>query len=324
MYSFKNLKPESKEELFKHISSYSIFRHYFGDFEKNDYWCKSPFRDEDDPSFRISFYENEWKYTDFGESPYPKDSIDFVMRTEGLSFYEALEFIYDNISNESSQPIIEKQPNKTFCKINQEFTQEELDYWAKALITKEDLINYNIYRGEIWLNGKAIYSSKHGDLLFIYLFDKLNKIWKGYRPYETLHKRKFFSNNVNNHIQGYDRLPETGDILVITKSYKDIIVWNKLNIHAIAPHTEHLIIDNEIMLELKARFKCIYVNFDNDATGVKNSTSFVKEYQLSYFNIPNNLNSKDPFECVTNHNYELLLELFNEKLKRDKCPIKIQ
>lgn len=320
MFSLNNIKINSLDELHNYVSDYDILSHYLGEI-KDNLWIISPFRNEEHGSFRISFYNNKWVWTDFGLDSRPKDAITFCMLYEGLDFREALQFCYDNIKHSNTKPTVVKKSKLISCKISKTFSKIELDYWNQANITEEDLRFYNIYKGEIWFNKKLLYKSTDTNLLFIYLFDKENKIFKGYRPNETEYRRKFFSNNITDHLQGYDLLPETGDILIITKSYKDVIVWRKLGYAAIAPHTENCFINPVILADLKKRFKKIYVNYDNDFTGVNKSIEFTQQNDLNYFNLPTNTNAKDPFEFVVidkNKNYNELNNLFKQKIKRDE------
>lgn len=315
---------ESKEELFHYINEETIYNYYFDNIYDN-MWIKSPFRpNENTPSFRISYHNNKWLWTDFGESVHPNDIIELVKKIENLNYIEALNFIFNNIYNNNSVRKInkiniqEKEKTKSFCSIRN-LNYEELDYWKKLGIEPVDLKKFKVYSGYILNDGKLWGESKKDNPLFIYMFDIKNEIYKGYKPYESNKKLKFFANNINNHIQGYDLLPETGDILIITKSYKDVMIWNKLGYPAIAPHTESMFINNDILCELKQRFKYIYVNYDNDLTGVTKCTQFTKENDLCYFNLPKSTNAKDPSDFISLdiNNYKILNRLLIDKITKD-------
>ena len=322
MFDINNIYIYTKKDLNNYVSDEDIYIYYIGEFENNQ-WIKSPLRTEDDASFRISFYNGEWKWTDFGISNNPKNAVEFVAQYFNISIAQAYDKIYNDIYlNKEHKKITINTPItneiESYCKIRNYFHDWELEYWSKANITAQDLKYWDIYSGEIRNNGIIWHKSKIGDPLFIYMFDKKNQIYKGYRPLSKDSRLKFYGKNVAGHIQGYDKLPEKGDILIITKSYKDIIVWSKLGYPAIAPHTENMFISPFDIYDLQTRFKTIYVNYDNDATGVKKCIEYTNEYGLNYFNLPLDTGCKDPFAFVVEYSYEDLEELFKQKLKRDE------
>jgi hypothetical protein len=318
MFSFTDSEVSLKE-FQQHISNEDIFFYYLGDFENNS-WFSSPWRNDTDPSLRISYYKNNWVWTDFGEDDRPNDGISFIMRYYNIPFYEAIQKGWQDITGSGTQPIkknVIKHDSKSYCSIRN-LLSYELEYWNNANITKKDLDYFNVYAGEIRHNTLLWHSSKQNDPLYIYMWDKKTPIYKGYRPFASNHRLKFYAKNISGHIQGWDKLPDKGNILIITKSYKDVIVWSKLGYPAIAPHSENMFISPFDLYELESRFKHIYVNYDNDDTGVKKSIQYSSEHNLKYFNLPIATNCKDPFQFVVCNGYNELNSLFLEKQKRDK------
>ena len=326
MYNINNINVETSAELYKYVSEEDIYIYYIGDFYNNK-WFKSPFRpNEKAPSFKISYYNNHWVWVDFGRDPRPRDPINLVQELYNLNFTDTLNKIYEDVyvGNKETKVIKNILPKTIYSSavIYENFKDFEFKYWEDALFTLEELQELRIHSGQIRNNGIVWNNSKSGDPSFIYLFDKVTPIYKGYRPYAKDPKLKFYAHNVVGHIQGWDLLPETGDILIITGSYKDVGVWRKLGYPAIAPHSENMFISPFDLYELQSRFKHIYVNYNTDLTGIKKSTEFTNEHGLNYFNIPREYNCTDPFELVMldpTSNYELLDHLFKEKLKRDLC-----
>ncbi len=318
MISFENFEV-TYDDFISAISDEDIYSYYLGEFEDNS-WFSAPWRTDTDPSLRISYYEGKWVWIDFGEDPRPKGAIDFIKRYYEVGFVQALQHGYHDILNSNAngkKKTVIKYENKSYCKIK-DLLDYELEYWNQAGITKKDLDYFNVYSGEIRHNGMLWHKSKEKDPLFIYMWDKKIPIYKGYRPFAPDPKLKFYSKNTSGHIQGWDKLPEKGDILIITKSYKDVIVWSKLNYPAIAPHSENMFISSFDLYDLQGRFKHIYVNYDNDDVGVKKSTQYSSEHNLKYFNLPISTNCKDPFQFVVCNGYNDLNNLFLEKLKRDE------
>lgn len=317
MYSFKS--SEVTVEDFKNtISDEDIFFYYLGDFENNS-WFSAPWRTDTDPSLRISYYNDNWVWVDFGEDPRPKDGISFIMRYYNVDFITAVQKGWQDINIADKHTVkkkVIKHDSKSYCNIR-DLLPFELEYWANANITKKDLDYFNVYSGEIRHNSILWHRSIEKDPLFIYMWDKKTPIYKGYRPFAPTHRLKFYAKNISGHIQGLDKLPDKGNILIITKSYKDVIVWWKLGYPAIAPHSENMFISPFDLYELESRFKHIYINYDNDDTGVKKSIQYSSEHNLKYFNLPVSTNCKDPFQFVVCNGYNDLNNLFIEKQKRD-------
>lgn len=317
MYSFKHAEV-AIDDFNNNISDEDIFFYYLGDFENNS-WFSAPWRSDTNPSLRISYYNNRWVWIDFGEDSRPKSGIDFIKRYYDVDYITAIQKGWEDIQNGEAFPIkkrVIKHDSKSYCNIR-DLLPHELEYWAKAKINKQTLDYFNVYSGEIRHNSILWHKSKEEDPLFIYMWDKKTPIYKGYRPFAPTTRLKFYSKNISGHIQGWDKLPATGNMLIITKSYKDVIVWWELGYPAIAPHSENMFISPFDLYDLEGRFKHIYVNYDNDEVGVKKSTQYSSEYNLKYFNLPLSTNCKDPFQFVVCYDYDDLNNLFLEKQKRD-------
>lgn len=309
------------KELHQYVSDEDIFYHYLGDFDNNT-WILSPFRpDEKAPSFRITYYKDRWVWTDFARDPKPKYAIDLVGELYNLNHYDAINKVYQDVYlNKDHKQLVKrviKTENRSYCKIRSILTENELSYWSRININSKDLLYWKIYSGEIRNKGMLWHRSVDNDPLFIYMWDKKTPIYKGYRPYAKESRNKFYANNISGHIQGFDYLPDNGDILIVTKSYKDVIVWWKLGYPAVAPHAETLFLSPFDIYSLQQRFKKIYVNYDNDETGVTKCIKFTTEHGLNYFNLPKSTGCKDSFELVIDKGYGELERLFKEKLKRD-------
>ena len=109
--------------------------------------------------------------------------------------------------------------------------------------------------------------------------------WKIYFP---LKKEYRFLNNLSKKVlQGYHQLPKTGDLLVITKSMKDVVAMYGFGIAAVSPNSETLFIEDKKLEEFKQRFKHILVLYDNDRAGLFNMAKIRKIHpELNYFYLP--------------------------------------
>jgi hypothetical protein len=89
--------------------------------------------------------------------------------------------------------------------------------------------------------------------------------------------------------QGFDLLPESGDSVVIQKSYKDVMFMYECRIPSFAPHSEGMLIEKGIIENLRGRFKRIYIWGDNDESGRK----FIKRHTDIYDDIIGIMNDDD-------------------------------
>lgn len=313
----------SKKELNKYISDENIIIHYFGHFDLHRFYHS--LRQESNASLQFSYYNNELKWRDFGISLTPKDAVEFVMfyykeiKKENLTYQQALNRIYKEVEIKQVDKKRYKIPKKVSLRYRSRFRAYELKYWNQYCISEEILKKFKVYPCEVWSGNILWHRSVKDDPCFVYLWNKEKLIWKAYRPYakEEIIKgvkvlKKFYANNVTNHIQGYEFLPEEGDLLIITKSYKDVIALYTLGYFAIAPHSESLFISEKILEELKQRFKKIVVIYDNDDTGVKKCTEFTNKYNLDYWNVPKDyLKCKDPSDLIKNYGRNELLRHLN-------------
>ena len=195
-----------------------------------------------------------------------------------------------------------KIDEKEFSRIQveiQDFTDLELKWWNKYGITLEILKKYNVYSCKhVFLNGQLVAKSQQHCPIFGYYGGKIQEnkekieLWRCYFP-----KRKeyrFLGNWPTKKVQGLDNIPKSGNLLVITKSQKDVMCLYSLGLSAIAPNSETQFISDVVLEDLKKRFKYIVVIFDNDQTGI----SFMNKQkrlhpELIYTWIPRDSGAKD-------------------------------
>lgn len=323
MLDFEFTPDITKEFLQSKYSDETYFEHYLG-FPVTKKLFTSVLRSDKKPT--CSFYRNkngDLIYKDFGTG----DNFNFiglVMEMFNLSYYQAINKIAadfgliktDIISvkaeiKESTSKILDTGP--TYIQVTTKpFSKEELDWWNKFGIEQELLDKYKVFSCEhVFINGRLSVSSTPNNYIFGYYFgtDNGRELWKIYMP---LRKKFRFLNNISMDVlQGYEQLPESGPLLVITKSMKDSIVLNRLGIPAVAPNSEVLIISQEQMNEFHKRFKYIVFYWDRDYAGVTNLQKIRKTYpECAYFINPKNT-AKDLSDCV---------EKFGLRYVRDQIP----
>ena len=93
---------------------------------------------------------------------------------------------------------------------------------------------------------------------------------------------RFMGNCGANDLFGYDNLPDTGDLLIITKSLKDVMVLHELGIPSIAVQAESMVFGDSIFKELSSRFRRIITLFDFDHAGIRLTNIFRKLYSTGH------------------------------------------
>lgn len=328
MLDFEFTPDITKDFLLSKYSEETYFEYYIG-FPVTKKLFTSVLRDDKKPT--CSFYRNrqgELIYKDFGNGDH-LTFIGLVMKMFDLSYYQALNKIAQDFGLiktnnikvqtkiiESSNKIIDSGP--TYIQIKaKEFTQDELNWWNKFGINEELLTKYKIYSCEhVFINGRLSISSTSKNYVFGYYFgkDKDRELWKIYMP---LRKTFRFLNNLSaKTLQGYEQLPESGPLLVITKSMKDCASLASINIPAIAPNSEHLFIPEDCLQELKNRFKYIIIFYDNDIPGIQGMCKIKKKFpELNYFYIPRYLNVKDFSELYSFYGRSYTINLVKQYLE---------
>lgn len=124
-----------------------------------------------------------------------------------------------------------------------------------------------------------------------------------YKIYQPKSKNNKWISNVNRSVhQGYTQLPETGKLLIITKSLKDVMsIYETLGIAAIGLQGENVAVKPEVMEEYKRRFERVVVLFDSDPPGVVASSAFSEEFGIKNIIIPERYGSKDYSDLVRDH-----------------------
>jgi hypothetical protein len=328
-FSLKEKPKLNKDLILSTLTEEQIFGFYIGSEIKSKKLFRSKLRNDKNPT--CSMYRNKSGsliYKDFATDQY-LNCFGYVMELFRCNYYTALQIIandfniiHDDSFVKNKGKIIPKEfkiEEKEFSKIQieaQEFTDLELKWWAKYGITLEILKKYNVYSCKhIFLNGQLIAKSQQHCPIFGYYGKKYqgNELWKIYFP-----KRKegrFMGNYPSKKMQGYEQLPKTGKICVITKAQKDCMTLYSLGIPACAPNSETVIPSENIINDLKKRFKYIICLWDNDYTGISFLNKFKKKYpELIYTWIPKKLGAKDISDFYKENGKQKTLNLIKEFL----------
>lgn len=300
------LEPDTTKELIlANVSQEEIFEHFLNiQVEIGTLFC-SPLRNDKHPTCSFKWINGTLYYRDWSE-PRAKDCFKIVQELYLCDFWNALTIIREELlkgktlnipkNNVYKRSVPQKKSSKAEIKVNisDYFQREVRQYLQSYSITAEQCKKFNVFPLErMFLNGKLQWTYSSKDPALGYYFgkdDNGSQRWKIY-----FYKRdnyRFIGNT--NRINGWVQLPEKGELLIITKSLKDVICFDQFDIPAIAMQNETTIPYDYIIEELKKRFDSLISFYDFDYTGVINANKLRKLYNIPYYFLTNGkLNTKD-------------------------------
>lgn len=298
---FISLKPNvTKDFILSKVNQESIMQHYTGLDVSSKKLMLSPFRI--DNHLTVSFYKSKSNILylhDFATNEHI-NCFQAVMKKFGVNYYEALNIIakdFNLIEGENNksevQPTIVAPLKETKSSIIQvqikDYSNEELEWWNKFGISKRTLKKFHVYSLEhVFVNGELKFTSSKQCPIYGYYFGKDKNSVEKWKIYFPLKQEYRFLNNLSKKVlQGYHQLPKTGDLLVITKSMKDVCALYEFGIPAVSPNSETLFVDDKKLEEFKQRFKHILVVYDSDRPGKSNMAKIRREHpELNYYFLP--------------------------------------
>ena len=290
-----------KDELLNNISQEEVMFQYLGIWPSLTQRFKSPFRTDTTAGCRFEWKNGLLCFVDnagFNGKIY-WSIFDIVKHVKSCSYREALQHIakgrYTMIS---SQPTYKPRRNITFT--YKEWQEDNLFKLSNDILKSESVFLVDKY----WINKEGeITMFIPSDLCIAYYFS--SKRVKLYFPERK--EDRWYSNCSNEDIFGLDNLNLNGDLLIISKSQKDRLT---LKYHfgyenVIAVQNEGCYIPENIVEDLKLRFKQVVIIFDNDDTGLDQSKKISKKYGFKNWVIDSEF--KDPYEIFIN-NKQLLFK----------------
>lgn len=321
MYSRKRAKlPDNitLDWILSKVTEYDIYAKYIGQFKVGMIY-NSPFRKDKNPSFGI-YYSKRTKqllFKDHGTGECG-NVIKFVSLFTGKTEYnDILSDIVDklNITN-NTKLVSSKQyipPTETVIGVvRQEFTDIDINYWKQFNISINTLKKFNVNSIKYYLcNGIVKGTYKRENPMYAY---KVYNNFKIYRPLADKYAK--WRNNLTDYdIQGYEQLPQKGDILFITKSMKDVMCLHEMGYLAVSPSSESTFLPKDVLEQLKARFKRIIILFDRDTAGVKRSRKLSRETGLEAMFINKKFKAKDVSDAVKANSFEEIKNWLDETIK---------
>lgn len=280
-------------ELLQTIGPYNVYCTYAGTKLPIARAISSPFRKDKNPSFALYYASSgDLMFKDYstGDSG---NCVRFVAILFDINYYEALIKIRDEFTTSSfskAQRTNYQAPPKEEKLLElkkQEFTAVDAAYWSKYGITREILNRYYVISCKhIFINKTIVASYAADNPIYAYIFKKDKEItFKIYQPFNK--KMKWLSNCDKSVLQGWDQMPPKGDLLVITKSLKDVMVLHSMGYSSLAVQSENPdTIKPNVYKQLEERFSRIVTLFDNDPAGINASQFFTKEYSTEGIFLP--------------------------------------
>lgn len=332
------------DDILKKISEFAIWKKYCSNFVEVDKPFKSELYFDTKPSCRIYISkDNNLCYKDFGDGSH-YNCFTYIQAKYKCTFFEALHIIANDFKIKDikidikpsiilSNDII-NNPTKPRIKprieiVSQNYTSTDYDYWGKYSISLQMLEDEEIiscrYAYLIKGDNTTVFEYKRSNPIYAYKeYDYETDEFIGYKLYFPLANKKtgirFLNNSSRKNIDGYNKLPKKGDLLIITKSRKDRIVLKNLGYYSISFSSETANLPIEIYTDFDNRFDrlgCLYDNAISDDEGVKSANKLRAQYdRVQLIFIPEDTGCKDISEYI--HKYgeqaakELLKRLINE------------
>ena len=304
--STKKKEPLTLDYILSKVNEYDIYASYIGQFKPGLIY-NSPFRKDTNPSFGVFLSKRTGKllFKDHG-SGVCGDVIKFVREITGISNYnEVLQEIVRRlkITNKtvlkSTKPIESKET--VIGIVRQAFTKIDEQYWGSYHISMPTLEKYNVHSIKYYLcNGivKGIYKDENP--MYAY------KVYNNFKIYRPLGDKftKWRNNLTDIDVQGYAQLPKKGNLLIITKSLKDVMVLHEMGYNAVSPSSESTFIPDIVLNDLKKRFKNILICFDRDVPGVQNMRKVSLKTGLKGFLVHKSFKAKDISDAVKTNGFE--------------------
>jgi len=289
IYKIQNKPKLTHEYINSYVSDYDIYSFYIKERFIINKVFNSPLRKDENPSFGIiQNKEGALIYHDFATGD-TGNAITFIKEILNLNTYkQALERVYEDLIIKGM-----RTPTKTLKSLKSPKTALKKDigvqrkklsdidreYWKQFGITESTLKLFEVDPIQyLIIDGTVVWQYEDNNPMYVYkVYDKL----KIYRPLADK-SHKWSGNLTKNYIFGYKQLPETRDLLIITKSLKDIMCLYELGYTSISPSSEGVLLPVKCVDDIKKRFKEIVVLYDNDIAGLKAAKNMNEKYGFRY------------------------------------------
>ena len=284
--------------ILEEISEYDIFKTYCLPFGELDKFFTSEIREDNKPTAKIFVNENDdLIYHDFNGSSH--NCFTYVKEKYGTDFNTVLNIINRDFKlnlrytwgnkketlETQIQPKLYTGKKRTGSKVTiltkrkREWSLDDEKYWDdKYSISISTLEHFNVEPIDFyWINRSRF---KCHTVTYSYEFG--NGARDIYAPLAEAYRWPASTTRANTHIYGLKQLPETGDLLFITSSNKEVMFLYGFDINSIAPQSETVFIAEKILADLRVRFKRIIIMYDFDKPGCVQASKQANKHNLEY------------------------------------------
>ena len=140
--------------------------------------------------------------------------------------------------------------------------------------------------------------------------------FKIYRPLASKYT-KWRTNLTVRHVQGLEQLRhEGGDLLIITKSLKDVMCLTEMGFNAIASASETTFIPEDILKDLQKKWKHVIIVYDRDPAGMQNARQYSKQYGLDAIFVHKKFKAKDVSDAVKANGFVIVKNWLTKTVER--------
>jgi 5S rRNA maturation endonuclease (ribonuclease M5) len=323
MYSTKTAITISLRDLLDKVDDYTIYSYYLGQFKPGKL-MNSPLRNDDKmPSFAIFPGKTGgllFKDHGTGESG---NALKFIKLYRGIQTREELERELLTIVRRTN-PNEEIRTNNYSKRVNsgvtdigivrQPFTEVDKKYWKQFHISIDTLKKFNVFSIKYFLCNRVVRGTyKEDNPMYAY---KVYDRFKIYRPLASKYT-KWRTNLTNRHVQGLAELPkEGGNLLIITKSLKDVMCLYEMGFNAIAASSETTFIPDDIIQSLRSKWKHIVILYDRDAAGMQNARKYSKQFKFDAIFVHKKFKAKDVSDAVRDNSFFAVKEWLTKTVER--------
>lgn len=295
----KTYPSTSQDDVLSKYNEVQILTSVFPEITQLPYKMCSPFRTDNNPSFSIFLDDdNHVRYKDFGKPDEKGGLIKLLCRFWNCTIQQALDKVCslgdrcasasDGIQRINYIKALKKSEVSHLSDIQvkvREWRDYDYEYWASYGITEKWLkyaevypISHKIVTKRDSETGEAkTYVFPAPKYCYCYCERKEGNLsLKIYSPFSDTYK--WCSKMDASVVSLWTKVPEYGDKLIIASSVKDALtISNNLKIPAIAPQGEGYNLSQTAIMELKRRYKNVYISFDGDSAGIKDALKLSEE-----------------------------------------------
>lgn len=323
MYSTRTAITMSLKDLLDKLTDYDIYSYYVGQFKIGKLF-NSPLRSDDkNPSFAIFKGMNGGLFFKDHGSGEGGNAIKFVKLYKNINTKDELERellrIVRKMNPNSGTAIrtysysVDSGPTDIGI-VRQPFTDVDKRYWKQFHISIDTLRKFQVFSIKYFLCNRVVRGTyKETSPMYAYKVDDKFKI---YRPLASKYT-KWRTNLTNRNVQGLSELPvEGGNLLIITKSLKDVMCLYEMGFNAIAASSETTFIPDDILDSLRHKWKHVIMLYDRDKTGMLESRKYSRQYKLDAVFVHKRFKAKDVSDAVKDNSYNDVKQWLTQTLMK--------